>query len=296
MKFIKKILKKLKILFFNTTHKSLPYIEKIAYYPFFNQPFTKVPTSNIETYEQLSIKAKENTYTVKDVELIENKNGFAINKNWISDLAFHTQVVIKKSELNYAHGRILYSVLRNYLEKNPEKNKAINIVETGTARGFSSLCMAKALFDSNFKGTIYTFDVLPHETKMFWNCVSDYKKGMQSRKDLLNKWSELVENYIIFIQGFTRLTLPKFSFSRINFAFLDGAHSYNDVLFEFNLIEKYQKKGDIIVFDDYNIRDFPGIAKAIDHIASEKKYLVEIVRNKRTLRDYAIAEKIIPDK
>lgn len=293
---MKRILKKLQKLFFNVCHKFLPYVERVAYFPFFNQPFTRVPSSNIETYEQLAHKAEENTYSVKDVELIENKKGFAIDKNWISDLAFNTQVVIKKSELNYAHGRILYSVLRNYLKKNPEKNKMINIVETGTARGFSSICMAKALSDSNCNGTIHTFDVLPHDTKMFWNCVGDYKNGAQTRRNLLNKWSELVEKYIIFIQGFTRLTLSKFSFSRINFAFLDGAHTCEDVLFEFSMIEKHQKKGDIIVFDDYNIRDFPGIAKAIDHIASEKKYFVEFVRNKRTLRDYAIAERVVPDK
>ena len=56
---------------------------------------------------------------------------------------------------------------------------------------------------------------------------------------------------------------------RINFAFLDGAHSYEDVLFEFNIIEKHQEQGDVIVFDDYNEKLFPGIVKAVDKI-SEK--------------------------
>ena len=57
--------------------------------------------------------------------------------------------------------------LRNYLSTLSKENKTINIVETGTARGFSSICMAKALSDSEFEGSIFTLDVLPHFKKMF---------------------------------------------------------------------------------------------------------------------------------
>ena len=75
--------------------------------------------------------------------------GYSIDKEWLNKLALQTQIVIKKSPLNYAHGRVLYSLLRNYLRTNSKKLKGLNIVETGTARGFSSLYMAKALFDSD---------------------------------------------------------------------------------------------------------------------------------------------------
>lgn len=290
-----KKLKNFKLIFYDFFSKILPLIEKTAYLKYHNQPFTNSPSSDVKTYENLAKNADNNTYSVEDVDLLEKKNGFAIDRKWLSNLALQTQIVIKKSELNYAHGRILYSVLRKYLERKKESIKKINIVETGTARGFSSICMAKALSDSNCEGTICTFDVLPNNTKMFWNCVADYSKGSQTRYDLLNDWIELVERYIVFVQGFTRLTLPKVTFVRVHFAFLDGAHTYEDVLFEFDAVSKYQKKGDIIVFDDYNKRDFPGIVEAINFIAKNKNYKLDFIQNKRTLRDYAIAEKTIDD-
>ena len=62
-------------------------------------------------------------------------------------------------------------------------------------------------------------------------------------------------------------------------------------LFEFNNISKCQKDGDIIVFDDYNERDFPGIVKAVNYIGSKMNYSIKLVQNKNTLRDYVIAKK-----
>lgn len=34
-------------------------------------------------------------------EKIEERMGFAIDQNWLNDLAFQTQVTVKKSELNW---------------------------------------------------------------------------------------------------------------------------------------------------------------------------------------------------
>ena len=86
-----------------------------------------------------------------------------------------------------------------YLEKHPEKEtgNSVKIWETGTARGFSSLCMSKALSDQKCSGTILTFDLLPHQTKMYWNCIDD-QNGPLTRAELLKPWQNLVERYIIF--------------------------------------------------------------------------------------------------
>ena len=269
----------------------LYFVDRMAYFQYFNQPFSNLPVSNLQTYYELAKEAEKNTYSIEDVDLLEKENGFSINRNWLNSLAFNTQIVVKKSKLNYAHGRVLYTVLRDYLSTMNEDNKTINILETGTARGFSSICMAKALSDSEFEGSICTLDVLPHFKNMFWNCAADHTKGDQNRNDLLNDWADLTERYIIFMQGFTKHILPTISLSRINFAFLDGAHTFKDVMFEFNAISNRQKDGDIIVFDDYNKKDFPGIVKAVNYIEREMNYNIKLVRNKNTLRDYAIAKK-----
>jgi len=272
--------------------KMLPFVERMAYLKYHNQPFSSSPKSSIDNYYNLAKQAEINTYSIKDVDLLEEKCGYSLNKRWLNSLAFQTQIVLKKSALNYAHGRVLYSVLRKYISTHKEDIKTINILETGTARGFSALCMAKALSDSKVEGSIFTIDVLPHFIKMFWNSIADHNEGSQTRNNLLNDWNDLMERYIIFIQGFARQILPKIALTRINFAFLDGSHTYEDVIFEFNSITKYQKEGDIIIFDDYNEKDFPGIVKAVSNIADKKNYSVEIIRNFNTSRSYVVAKRL----
>ena len=70
----------------------------------------------------------------------------------------------------------------------------------------------------------------------------------------------------------TFIQLKKVGLQRVNFAFLDGAHSYKDVFFEFNILKIHQKKGDMIIFDDYNKESFPGIVRAVDEICSKFSY------------------------
>lgn len=284
-----KIIKKIVSHFFKTI---LFFVDQMAYLRFFDQPLSNSPKFNFQKYKNLSQIAQKNTYSINSVDILEKKNGFFVDKEWLKNLAFNTQVVIKKSELNYAHGRVLYSVLRNYLTTLKQVNKSINIIETGTARGFSSLCMAKALSDSEFEGSICTIDVLPHFKKMFWNCAADHIRGEQSRNDLLSDWSDLLDRYIIFFQGYSRHIFPKIALSRIHFAFLDGAHTYKDVLYEFNFISKRQKKGDIVVFDDYNVKDFPGVVNAVKNIARRNDYDIFFIKNENIQRDYVIAKKL----
>ena len=144
----------------------------------------------------------------------------------------------------------------------------IVILETGTARGFSSLCMAKALNDSKISGSILTFDVLPHTKKIYWNCITDHLEGPITRQELLEPWKQLVNNYIIFHQGYSNIELKKIGLQRINFAFLDGSHTYKDVLFE-NLNTKI--KTDKIEFDL--------VTKNIQMTMDNKKNKINLVSN-----------------
>jgi len=121
----------------------------------------------------------------------EEQIGYAIDQEWFHDLALHTQIVVKESPLCYAHGRVLYSALSYYLQQHPPASPTdmVTIWETGTARGFSAICMAKALKDQQRAGTIITFDVLPHRTSMYWNCIDDWD-GPKTRVELSNLKSE----------------------------------------------------------------------------------------------------------
>jgi len=237
----------------------------------YNFPFGDKPMASHEDYLMLAKSVRLEAYP--EIESYEQQTGFVLDTDWVEELALHTQVVIKDSPLCYAHGRVLYSALSSYLQQYPSTSSAerISIWETGTARGFSALCMAKALHEQQRAGVILTFDVLPHQTSMYWNCIDD-NEGPKTRAQLLMPWRKLLEEYIVFHQGDTRLELPKVQLERIHFAFLDGAHTYEDVMFEFSHVSNKQLPGDVIVYDDYTPEQFPGLVQAVDEICERHNY------------------------
>ena len=103
----------------------------------------------------------------------------------------------KESYINYQHGILIYAFLRNYINKN--QIEELYILETGTARGYSSICMSKAIIDSSSKGIINTIDYLPSNKKMYWNCIKDFE-GKHTRFELLKDWEEELSN-IKFVEG-----------------------------------------------------------------------------------------------
>ena len=264
------------------------WVDFIVNYYWNTFPLGKQINKKKEYYIELWEYEKSNTYS--EIDQYEENLGYKIDKSWLDNLALHTQVVIKTSPLCWQHGRVLFAKLSNWLNDNTiEDIPVVTIWETGTARGFSALCMSQALEEQERTARIITFDVLPHNKKMFWNCIDDYD-GPKSRSELLKPWQNLSSKYVIFYQGDTRITLKKVAAERIHFAFLDGSHIYNDVMFEFNQIKDYQCEGDIIIFDDYNENQFPGLVRAVDEICSNFKYSRENLLAHQG-RGYVIATK-----
>ena len=92
------------------------------------------------------------------------------------------------------------TTLRNYVN---DTKKNINILETGTARGFSTIIMSYILNEFNKNFSISTLDIISHEKKIYWNCISDIKKGKVTRKILLTDYSNYLKN-INFISGISK--------------------------------------------------------------------------------------------
>ncbi|ERN41752.1 putative O-methyltransferase [Rubidibacter lacunae KORDI 51-2] len=261
------------------------FADRLASQRFYNYPFGVSPRAEASTYREIWLAAKQNNCPA--IDRLEASQGYSIDKDWMDELALLTQVVIKKSDICYQHGRILYAVLSSYVAAS--QYDSVNIVETGTARGYSSLCMAKALHDAGQPGKIFTFDILPHDVEMYWNCIAD-DKGSMSRAELLKAYEQLVNNYIVFIQGDTQMQLRKVFVPRVHLAYFDGTHTYEYVLSEFGHIVDKQKSGDIAVFDDYTPELFPGVVKAVDEICATQGYSKEVLTVSEQ-RGYAIARK-----
>ena len=224
---------------------------------------------------------------IKDNEFL-NKNFLSSDIKFVNDLALITQVVKKDTKINWMHGFVLMNTLRDYINKNKTN---INIFETGTSKGFSAIVMSYVLNQLNLNFNIYTLDIIPHEKKIYWNCISDLKNGKVSRKMLLSEYSRYLKN-INFINGISKYILKELNIKRIHFAFLDGSHNYEDVKLEFEFIHKRNKIGDIIVLDDYTPGKFDGVVKLTEEIKMKKNYNLHILNNDKD-RGYAILKKIV---
>ena len=124
-----------------------------------SNPFGNKILASKDYYLSIYEKAKKEKFL--EIDILENSTGFNVDKLWLDKLALHTQVVKKKSAINYQHGRVLYSLLRKYIQD--QNINYIKILEIGTARGFSSICMSKAINDTGIKGVINTIDIIPHK-------------------------------------------------------------------------------------------------------------------------------------
>lgn len=233
-----------------------------------SEPFGNAPRASKAEYIKRFDVARATKFP--QIDELEQTLGFSIDGPWLDELALHTQIAIKRSDLAYPHGRLLYSLLRRYLADNPQP--FVTVVETGTGRGFSAICLAKALDDAAAAGHVVSFDVLPHNHRIYWNCIDDCD-GKKTRSELLKPW-QLLGSKVVFIQGDSLYQLPRVGLDRVNFAFIDAHHTKENVLSEYDYIASRQEPGDVIVFDDVTPGAFDGVVAAVDHIEGVGLYQI----------------------
>ena len=143
--------------------------------------------------------------------------------------------------LNYERGILLYSLIAKYKPK--------NILEMGTANGYSTLCMAWAMVDHNIDGTIYTIDPIKPD-QVYW-----MKKFPQS-------WLDRIK----ILTGYTGEVMNKTIFPRLDMAFIDGAHFYEAVKHDFYSFLNNANDTFNILFDDYVSEEKNHVKKALDEV------------------------------
>ena len=81
---------------------------------------------------------------------------------------------------------LLYSLIAKYKPK--------NVLEFGTAEGYSALCMAWAMTDYDINGRIFTIDPkpfdIPVEREITWEKNPEHKTTLLSTKELWNKFAK----------------------------------------------------------------------------------------------------------
>ncbi len=243
------------------------------------------PRGNKDEYLKLYNQSLTREYPIIE-EFLKNK---IRDDDFINELALTTQISIKGSEPNFQHGKIIYALLGDYNKKVSNGDSAYTFLDVGTAKGFSAIIMSRFIINNSLNADIHTVDIIGHNNKKYWNSILDVEKGKLSRKEFLEPYNKYLGN-ITFHKGKTKKILPKIKSKRINFAFIDGSHEYEDVLFEYNFIKSKQKKGDIILFDDVTNK-FEGIKRLINEIAEFSLYSVKKIESSK-FRAYAIAERL----
>jgi len=225
----------------------------------------KLPDTE-STYINLWKKCKNSEAELEFVSSLEKMLNVQINKEFIDSVALHTAIYLDSYgnqpnyKVTYQQGFVVYALFRKYLEAT--NYDYYNVVEVGTAKGFTALCLAKALDDCNKKGTIHTIDVLPNDKKIYWRCIGDMT-GKKNRPELMENWSVLRDNFIKFHHGSSLNILSSLNLKRVHFAFLDGSHDYQHVSYELNFLKNLQKNNDMIVCDDFTENKYEGIVQAV---------------------------------
>ena len=247
-----------------------------------------LPRMNLDSQEILKLWNESIEEVDASVTKFVVSQGYSIEKLWYNQLALITQVTNKKSRINFQHGKILYSVIANYAHQ--RNVDFVNYFETGTARGFSAIIAARALSDSRVNYRITTVDVVPHNVKMYWNCILDLY-GKRTRKELLSTYSDLLGN-IDFVNDDSIIAIANIKLNRIHIGFLDGSHEYEYVNKEALFLAERQEIGDIIIFDDASEIKFPDVWKVLNSEFIQSLYKTTLI-NCEDERSYAICKRFV---
>jgi hypothetical protein len=172
------------------------------------------------------------------------------------------QLNFAKQIPNYERGILLYSLIAKYKPK--------NVLEIGTAEGYSTLCMAWAMTDYNINGKIFTIDPkpfdVPVERNVTWEDNPKHDTVMLSRRELWNKfadkeWIKKIE----VLTGFSGEVLQKNTkLPKMDMGFIDGSHVYEAVVHDFYAFLEVASESFHLLFDDYVPNENDGVTKTID--------------------------------
>ena len=180
----------------------------------------------------------------------------------ISPRYFKTIGKSKCPIVNYERGILLYSLIAKYKPK--------NVLEIGTAEGYSALCMAWAMTDYNINGKIFTIDPkpfdVPVERNVTWEDNPKHDTVMLSRRELWNKfadkeWIKKIE----VLTGFSGEVLQKNTkLPKMDMGFIDGSHVYEAVVHDFYAFLEIASESFYLLLDDYVPNENDGVTKTID--------------------------------
>jgi predicted O-methyltransferase YrrM len=214
-----------------------------------------VLTLTAEDYRLVFAKERQNVYPV--VDAFEQKCGYWLDKGKVEMAAKVLACPIKKNPPNWQHGRVLYAAARAYLSH----DAGISVLDIGTAKGFSALCLQWALEDSESIGLVTSVDIIDPTARVVRNTIAEVD-GPVTLAETLAPWPEASQIRFVQSEGLDWLRNHP---ERIHIAFVDGSHHAETVWKEGLYLADRQEPGDLAIFDDIDRVDITAAVASLKH-------------------------------
>lgn len=205
---------------------------------------------NREEFEAAFERARKIEYP--ELDRFEALAGYKVDRDRLEAAARVLQCPIKANAPNWQHGRVLYTLARQYISWAPAPTTFLDI---GTAKGFSACVLSWAIADAGVcDHRIVSVDVVDPEAFVVRNSIVECEKVMSVHQFVAPFIAPDVQ--VTFLgKGAAHWLIKTPADVHVGFAFVDGKHTFQAVTFEALNIAKRQRKGDVIVFDDTQIAD-----------------------------------------
>ena len=149
-----------------------------------------------------------------------------------------------------------------------------DFVELGCYEGDTSLLLAEKIRNTDKKLWIYdSFEGLPSKTKEDESAAGvNFQAGALyvSKRDVKLRFLRANLPVPIIKKAWFADLRPEDLPERISFAFFDGDF-YQSIKDSFKAVEGKMAEGSIIIVHDYNNPELPGVTKAVDECAGDRK-------------------------
>jgi predicted O-methyltransferase YrrM len=225
-------------------------------------------TATACAYQDAFELERQQVYPV--VDAFEARMGYALAKDRYEAAARVLACPVKRNPPNWQHGRIVYAAVRRYLVL---ASSPVTLLDIGTAKGYSALCLQWALLDmgeGGIVGQVHSVDVIDPTVRAVRNTVAEVD-GLKTLAETLAPWPEA---QAISFECKTGLQwLSEHRTERVHVAFIDGKHTGPVVLSEGELLATMQQPGDLAIFDDVHLEEVGSAVRILG-----KHYDTEVIQ------------------
>jgi predicted O-methyltransferase YrrM len=203
----------------------------------------------------------------------------------------------RKTGLNQEWGNILLSII---LEKKPKHFLEVGVFCGVTSRNICELLNSIHNGDFSYTG----FDLFGEKTdqklneaepayiknQKFSNPLKHIYYNLLLKENLnsttsVEKFLKKFKNNINLVKGDSNKTISQADLSKIDFAFIDGGHSYETTYNDLSMLYSSMKsKSNTIVCDDYiDVSNITDVKKAVDDFVKVNNLSLEIIKKKFAL-------------